>query len=133
LWRATDSTDNSATCTQTIEVVDTVPPTIIGDVPETITPPDAPVAFVATAEDSCDGAPFVVITSYDCFKFTKKGKRIDKTESCIVNLDNDMISILDTGGVGTTVAWKAAATDACGNTSSRSFQTQVVIPGRSRR
>ena len=49
--------------------------------------------------DICDGDVEAVITAFDCFAFTKKGKRIDKTESCVVGFDEDSVTILDSGGV----------------------------------
>ena len=61
--------------------------------PATIIPPDAPISFTATATDICAGDLVPEITEFDCFKFTKKGKRIDKTESCVVAIDGDTIAV----------------------------------------
>ena len=115
---------------QTIEVLDTIPPDISSNAPATIIPPDATISFTATATDNCDSEPYVEITSYDCFKFTKKGKRIDKTESCVVSISNNTITILDSGGVDDHITWTARATDSCGNVAEGTFETLVVNPAQ---
>ncbi len=129
-WTATDASGNSSSATQTIEVEDTTPPIISSNAPDTITPPDAPISFTATATDNCDAPPAVEITGYDCFFFTKKGKRIDKKESCVVSIANDTITILNSGGVGTQIKWTGRATDDCGNVAETTFETIVVNPGK---
>lgn len=125
-WTATDACGNSATCDQIITVVDTTAP-IVTNVSSTIIPPDAPISFTATAIDNCDDAPTVEIIDFDCFKFTKKGKRIDKTESCDVQVVGDTITILNSGGVGDHIVWTVIATDACGNVSDESTCEVVVV------
>jgi hypothetical protein len=127
-WTATDACGNSITEKQTITVEDTTDPTISFNAQDTIAPPEAPVSFTVTAEDNCDPAPSVSITAYDCGAFTKKGKRIDKTESCVVSIENDTITILDTGGVNTTIKWTAVATDRSGNDTEEEFEMLVVNP-----
>jgi len=127
-WTATDDCGNSSTCVQTINVVDTTPPVISCNAPSTIIPPDAPISFTATATDNCDGSPSVEIVAFDCYKFTKKGKQIDKTESCVVNLAGDSITILDSGGVGDIITWTVLATDSCGNESVVDCSIKVVNP-----
>jgi hypothetical protein len=99
-------------------------------VPATITPPDAPISFTATATDNCDEDPSVEITGFDCFFFTKKGKRIDKTESCVVEVVGDTITILNTGGVGTHITWTTLATDSCGNFDQVECEVEVVKKGK---
>ena len=98
-FTATDDSNNSDSCVGTVTVIDTTAPTIECNAPATIVPPDAPISFTATATDICDGDVEAVITAFDCFAFTKKGKRIDKTESCVVGFDEDSVTILDSGGV----------------------------------
>ena len=129
-WAVTDYCENTSSCVQTIEVVDTTAPVIscnVGDA--TITPPDAPISFMATATDNCDGDPSIEITEFDCFKFTKKGKRIDKTESCVVDVSGDTITILDSGGVADNIKWTVNATDGCGNVAVSECAVVVVNPG----
>jgi hypothetical protein len=125
-WTATDSCGNSEACVQTIEVVDTTPPVIVCNAPAETTPSDAPVSFTATVTDNCDEEPSIEITEYDCFKLTKKGKRIDKTESCIVSIEGDTINIIDSGGVGDTISWTAVSTDDCANTAEIECTIDVV-------
>jgi hypothetical protein len=92
-------------------------------------PPEAPISFTASAVDNCDGDPWVVLTGYDCWKETKKGKRIDKTNSCVVHLDGDQVTILDSGGVGTTIAWDVWAEDSCGNVATQVCEVDVIRKG----
>lgn len=127
-WTATDNCGNTNSCVQIINVQDKTPPVISCNTPATITPPDAPTSFTATATDNCDLSPSVVITGYDCYKYTKKGKRIDKTESCVVEIAGDQITILDSGGVDDHIAWTVEATDNCGNISTKQCGVLVVNP-----
>jgi hypothetical protein len=110
----TDAAGNKASCSFDVTVVDNELPVISCNAPRTIIPPDAPISFTATATDNC-GVTSVVIIDYDCFKFTKKGKRIDKTESCQVQVDGDTITILDSGGVDDHIEWTVRVTDVNGN------------------
>jgi hypothetical protein len=127
-WNATDACGDTASCVQTIEVVDTTPPDIQCNAPATITPKDAPIMFTATATDNCEGDPSVDIIGYDCFQFTKKGKRIDKTESCIVEVSGDSIRIVDSGGVDDNITWTVSAIDNCGNVEETTCSVLVVKP-----
>ncbi|MBC2712318.1 MAG: C39 family peptidase [Desulfosarcina sp.] len=127
-WTSADTFGHNSICVQIIEKVDTTPPVISSDVPGAITPPDAPISFTASATDNCDDAPVVQITGYDCFKYTNKGKRIDKTESCMVSFWGNSITIQDSGGVGTHITWNVQATDGCGNLSEESFEIAVERP-----
>ena len=128
LWTATDDSDNESNDGQDVTVEDTIPPEIFCNAPATITPPDAPVSFTVSAEDICDAAPSVAITAYDCFKFTKKGKRIDKTKSCVVTFDGVDITVLDSGGVGDHISWTVQSVDMYGNTSEETCEVLVVNP-----
>ena len=129
-YQATDSCGNSSPCTQTITVLDDVPPMIECNAPDTIVPPDAPISFTATAMDSCVGEITVAITDFDCFKFTKRGKKIDKKESCEVEIDGAKITIRDSGGVGDHITWTVKATDAFGNETTETCEVEVVNPGK---
>jgi M6 family metalloprotease-like protein len=125
-WEATDSCGNADTCAQTITLVDTTPPVIECNAPLTITPPDAPISLMATATDNCDGDPSVEIIGYDCYFLTKKGRRIDRTESCMVDVNGDTIIILDTGGVGDYISWTVRSVDYCGNATETECEIEVV-------
>jgi len=128
LWTATDDSGNQSTDGQSVTVQDTTPPEIFCNSPETITPPDAPISFTASAEDICDTDPSVVITEYNCYKLNKKGKLINKKSSCIVSFDGTTISIQDTGGVDDLISWTVEATDNHGNQSIETCEVRVINP-----
>jgi hypothetical protein len=129
-WTATDACGNTSSYTQIIDVVDTTAPIIDCNAPVVITPPDAPISFIATAIDNCDDYPLVEILEYDCYFYTKKGKRISKTKSCIVEIGGDTITILDSGGVGDYIGWTVLATDNCGNESEFECEMEVIKQGK---
>jgi len=129
-WTATDDSGNSSRCVQTIEIVDSTTPEIQCNAPSTITPREAPISFTATASDNCAGEPFVEIIGYDCFAFTKKGKRIDKKESCIIKVNGDTIIVVDSGGVDDNITWTVRATDNCGNITETTCSVMVVKPSK---
>ncbi|MGD8852995.1 MAG: hypothetical protein PVI28_11405, partial [Gammaproteobacteria bacterium] len=129
-WTAQDNFGNTASGSRQVSVVDIVAPAIECNAPDAIIPPQAPVSFIATATDNCDEAPSLGITEYDCFKFTKKGKPVDKKESCVVNITGNTISILDSGGVGDHISWVVRATDNCGNVAEDTCEVEVRNPGK---
>ena len=114
-WTATDDSGNQTVDIQSITIEDTTPPAVMCNSPATIVPTDVPISFTATAADICEGDLTPVITEFDCFKLTKKGKRIDKTDSCVVSIVGDTITISNSGGVDDHITWKAEATDGSGN------------------
>lgn len=128
-WMTADASGNMGSCVQIIEVVDTTPPNIQCNAPTIITPPDAPISFMATATDNCASDSSVEITGYDCFMFTKKGKRINKTKSCVVDLNGDTVTIRDSGGVDDNIIWTVRANDNCGNVSEATCSIEVANPG----
>lgn len=125
--RVSDPTELVDTCFATVTVEDNEPPTPICNATDII-PPNAPVSFIASAMDNCSVAG-VEIDEFDCFKFTKKGERVDKTESCVVSYNGDTITIQDTGGVGTHISWEVTATDGSGNTAEQHCEIIVQNPG----
>lgn len=125
---ATDPGGLSDTCQATVTVTDEAAPVIACNAPAQIVPPDAPISFTATASDAC-GAATAEVVAYDCFKHTKKGKRIDKTGSCVVALDGATVTIADGGGVGTTIEWLVAAEDGSGNAIEMTCSLVVANPG----
>jgi hypothetical protein len=127
-----DDGEDTAQCSAQVTIRDTIPPEVFCNSPSTIVPPDAEISFTATATDQCDGALIAEITGFDCFRFTKKGKRVDKTESCVVSIDGDRVTIYDSGGVANNITWTVAATDASGNTSTALCEVVVANPGRGR-
>ena len=92
--------------------------------PGLIVPPDAPIALTTTAT----GAETLQISGFDCFAFTRNGRRIDKTESCIVSISGNTVTIWDSGGVGTVITWAAVATDASGNQENAECDVEGVRP-----
>jgi CSLREA domain-containing protein len=115
-----------------VTIQDTTAPEIDCNAPATIVPPDAPVSFTAVATDNCASSLSVDVTGYDCFKYTKKSKRVDKTASCMVAFGGESIAILDSGGVGNHINWTVRASDDCGNVREKQCQVEVVNPGRRR-
>jgi hypothetical protein len=127
-WTATDDDGNSATDGQLVTIEDTLPPIISCNSAATIIPPDAPISFTASAVDQCAGPLTPVITAYDCYTFTKKGRRIDKTSSCQVALSGDTVTILDSGGVGDRIEWTVEADDGNGNIQTETCTLEVINP-----
>jgi hypothetical protein len=112
-----------------VNVVDTTPPTIDCHAPATITPPDAPIAFRATASDICSAPPPVVIDNVLCFHMKPNGD-LDPWKACGVTTQGDTITINHTGGVNGIIRWLTHATDAAGNVGRRTCQVSVVNPGK---
>ena len=127
-WTATDDDGNFVSTTQTVTVEDTLPPQIACNNPPTITPPDSPVSFTATASDQCEGPLTAEIMGYQCFKYTKKGKLVPKNESCIIAIDGDTLTVFDSGGVADMIRWSVTATDGSGNTTTEDCDLEVVNP-----
>ena len=128
---ATDASDNENPSSFDVTIEDTTPPTVQSNAPETIVPPDAPISFTATATDNGTANPVVTITSFECWAINGAGKRIDKSESCVVSIDGATITILDSGGVGTHIDWTVTASDGSDDTT-EDFEVEVVNPGRGR-
>jgi uncharacterized repeat protein (TIGR01451 family) len=107
---------------------DTTRPEITCNAPEIIFPKDgadedepaaSPISFTATAIDACDDSPTVEITGFDCFKLTRKSKRIDKTSSCQIEIDGDTLHVVDSGGIDDNIVWTVVSRDAAGNEASK--------------
>jgi hypothetical protein len=112
-----------------IDVVDTTKPEIDCNAPPTITPRDAPVSFTASASDICDDSlPLPQIGTFSCLQNTKKGRPIDKRESCIVSFEGDTITIWDSGGVGDRIEWHVEVRDASNNLGEMDCAVEVIRP-----
>lgn len=98
-----DDGEDSDSCQATVTVVDDTPPILACNSPATITPPQAPVSFTATAQDDC-GAAAVAITDSECWKLTGNGARTHAT-GCKVRISGATIEIRNSGGVGTHIEW----------------------------
>jgi len=96
---------DSASCQATVTVTGgiTSPPVLSCNSPATITPPDAPVSFTASAVSAC-GEATAAITGYNCWKLTGNGGSQHPT-GCQVNIAGPTIEIEHTGGVGTHIEW----------------------------
>lgn len=141
---ATDSSGNASSCSFTISVHEDIQaPTILlrqdsqnlllGETDSAcIYPNSVPELFDVVLVDDCGEAHVTDIT-YTCHKLTKKGKRIDKGESCVVALAQDSAVILDSGGVGDIITLFVTAEDVSGNTSHASFEVKVLNPGKGNR
>lgn len=127
--RVYDESGLADTCTANVTVTDNTPPVISCNALSTIIPPDAPISFTATATDNCEVSS-VEITDYDCYFLNPSGKKVDKTKSCVVEVEGDTITILDSGGVGDIITWNVIATDNSGNTSTTGCVVEVVKPGQ---
>jgi len=122
----TESNDpNNTTVFDNVAITVETPPEIMCNSPDTIVPPDAPISFTATATDIYGSVVSATITGVGCYKTTKKGKEIEKTESCVVSINNDTVTISDSGGVGDHITWIVTAgnyNDTC--------EVVVVNPGK---
>jgi hypothetical protein len=123
-----DDQGGSDSCQGTVTVEDQQAPVILCNSPATITPPQAPISFTATAQDNCGGAT-VQILSYDCWKFTRNGRRVDKTDSCVVTINGATITIVDSGGVSDHIGWTVHAADGGGNGVTTQCEVVVANPG----
>lgn len=106
-----------------VNVVDTGAPTISCNAAATITPSDAserpprtPVAFKATATDTCGAAPSAAITGYTC----------TVGNSCKAIIAGDTITITNSGGVGNKILWTVSAQDGSGNVGQKTCSVDVV-------
>ena len=99
------------------------PPVLSCNSPPTITPPQAPVAYTATAEDGSGALP-VAITGATCWKLTGNGAR-GHAAGCKLLVSGATIEIRNSGGVGTHIEWTL---ESAGET----LQCEVVVanPGR---
>jgi hypothetical protein len=125
---ATDPLGESSSCSATVTVVDATPPVVSCNAPPSITPPQAPISFTASATDAC-GTATATVQSYDCFTFTNKGKRIDKRDSCVVGFGGATVTISDSGGVGDIIQWTVSAQDGSGNSVQTTCTVTVLNPG----
>jgi hypothetical protein len=127
---ATDVNGNPANATATVTVADTLAPiNVQANAPATITPPDAPISFKATAKDNCSAS--VQITDYSCYKIKKDGSQQSKMESCVVNVSGDTLTVADSGGVGDNIIWTVIATDQSGNTATAEGHVIIGNPSGS--
>lgn len=124
-WTATDGSGNTATCVQTISVVDTTSPSLSSNVHD-IYPSDAPITFDVTPTDACGSVDLDL--TYNCEKTNKNGKIVSKLDSCVVDIRDNPVTIADSGGVDDVITISATATDECGNATAKVFTVNVLRP-----
>ena len=125
----TDDIGATDSCDAVVTVTDSLAPDILCPANNTMTPPTAPATFTAIASDTC-GIPVTQVTSYDCYRFNKKGKRIDTNDSCVVSLSNDSITVNETSGVNSLIDWTIEATDSVGNGATATCTIEVNHPNK---
>jgi len=128
--RVVDDDFAADTASVNVNVLDTTAPAIDCHAPATITPPDAPVSFKATATDTCGAPPAVVIDNVQCFHVKPNGGLEDAWQSCRVTTQGDTITIRNTGGVNGIIRWVTRATDGAGNVGRRTCEVNVGNPGK---
>jgi hypothetical protein len=97
--------EQSSSCQATVTVIGnggTSPTVLSCNSPATITPPEAPMLFTATATNACAAAT-ATITGYDCWKLGGNGK--PHPAGCKAKIAGSTILIQNTGGVGTHITW----------------------------
>ena len=124
-WTATDACGNSTSGTQTITVVDTPPPML--EVPEdvNITPSGASSSYTIVSSDTCGGV--VLTMDYSCQKRKKDGSLVSKPcEEGSVVLEDNTVTVIESGGVGNIITVTITSTDDSGNFSTDSFDVNVL-------
>jgi hypothetical protein len=138
VWTATDPSGNTATCSQTITVVDDVPPTVSGETSSTyvLSPPNHTMRDVTinyTATDNCAVTTTVSVESNEPINGVGDGD----TDPDYVVLDNvpgsagQYVSHLQlraeraAGGTGRIYTVTITATDPYGNTTIKTIDIQV--------
>lgn len=125
-WTARDDSLNAASGSQAVTVADSGAPDISCNSPAKIAPSNVVWSFTATASDTCDDDVVPEAFEYDCYSFTKKGMRVDRTDQCEVAFHGDVVDIIDSGGVGNFLEIKLVAVDDSGNSTTRTCTVEVV-------
>ena len=109
-----------------LNLVDTTPPVVACNAPDTISNRDRGIVFAATAEDAADTDPVVTIEDASCRRVLPNGKVIENSRSCAITVDGDTITVHRPGGVFNQIRWTATASDDAGNTASTQCAVRVV-------
>jgi len=129
VWTAADAAGNEGTAIQNVTVVDTTAPEIQIPWPTAIYPSKMPVLLMPMVTDIFPIAE-VSISGVDCYKYTKKGKRVSKLEACVFEVEGSTLTIIEAGGVNTNITWTVTATDVNSNVTVESFTMTVANPGK---
>lgn len=126
-YTATDTYGNAASCGTTVMVVDTTAPEIQCNA-QNLIPSDTPISFTASAQDACGVVTGVDITDFECWAINGAGAKIDKKFSCVVQLDGDTLTVVNSGGVGDNIEWTVSSSDDAGNISTKTCSVTVEHP-----
>jgi hypothetical protein len=121
--RVVDGKFATGKSTVKVQVQDTGAPEISCNVPVAILKHEPPVAFKATAADTCGPAEPVVIESADCFKEAPEG-RVKDNPSCKLTIQGDTLTIENTGGVDI-VQWTTRSADGFGNVGRKTCEIRI--------
>jgi hypothetical protein len=125
-WTGRDDSSNTASGSQSVTVGDSSAPIISCNSPAKIAPAQIVLSFTATAADTCDTDVIPEAFEYDCYSFTKKGKRVDRSDRCDVAFRGEVVDIINSGGVGDMIEWTLLAVDDSGNSSTQTCIVNVV-------
>jgi len=128
-WTATDASNNIASCSQTITVVDNVPPTITGESASTyvLSPPNHTMRDVTidyTATDNCAVTSVITVTSNEPINGVGDGD----TDPDWVIANNHHVNLRaerSASGTGRIYTITITATDPSGNTASKTVEVRV--------
>lgn len=128
-WTATDASSNTATCSQTITIVDNVPPTISGESASTyvLSPPnhlmrDVTIDYAAT--DNCAVTATISVTSSEPINGVGDGD----TDPDWIVVDNHHVRLRAeraAGGNGRIYTVTITAVDPSGNTTTKTIEVRV--------
>jgi hypothetical protein len=128
-WIATDASNNTATCLQTITVVDNVPPTISGELasavvlsPTNHTMRDVTISYTAT--DNCAVSSIITVTSNEPINGVGDGD----TDPDWMVIDNHHVKLRaerSANGTGRIYTITIAANDPSGNISTKTVEVRV--------
>jgi hypothetical protein len=121
--RVVDADLAADTASVRVNVVDTTVPVISCNAPATIPKLEKPIAFRATATDTCGPAPAVVIENFECLKVKKNGQV--KKASCKVAIQGDTLRINKTDGANL-IRWRTHAADAASNVGRQTCEVTVA-------
>jgi hypothetical protein len=123
----TDNLGDSSSCSAVVTVTDSLAPSIECPLDNTMSPNTAPATFTATTSDTCS-IPVTQVVSHDCYRFNPRGRRIDTNDSCVVELNTDGITVIETSGVDSFIDWTIESTDSEGNTAESTCTVNVIHP-----
>lgn len=124
-FTATDECGNSNSTAATFTIVDTTAPVLTSNV-RNIFPKEAPITFTVSSQDICGSV--TISLSVRCYAINGAGKEIDKSGSCVIQINGNQVTIVDSGWVGTIIEITATGVDDCGNTTTTKFVVKVLRP-----